>query len=198
MHRFMGNIWLNEPESYEIEENLVRFKTKPKTDLWQRTYYGYRTNNAHALLQECDFDFVMSTSAFFNYSTQYDQCGLLIYVDCENWVKVSLEYENNGLSRLGSVVTNCGYSDWASFDVEPRHSMSFRVTRYGGDFLLESSEEGHDFQQMRLLNLQCLNNESVQSSHVKTSPKVLAGLYACSPNESSFDAEFRDTTVTRK
>lgn len=31
----------------------------------------------------------------------------------ENWLKASVEYENNKFQHLGSVVTNHGYSDWA-------------------------------------------------------------------------------------
>ncbi|WP_245662995.1 DUF1349 domain-containing protein [Endozoicomonas arenosclerae] len=42
-----------------------------------------------------------------------------IYLDSENWFKASIEYENQDYSRLGSVVTNFGYSDWATTDIKP-------------------------------------------------------------------------------
>ena len=39
-----------------------------------------------------------------------------MYLDSENWLKASIEYENEKISHLGSVVTNNGYSDWAQPD----------------------------------------------------------------------------------
>ncbi len=32
--------------------------------------------------------------------------------DC--WLKTSIEYEPNGMCKLGAVVTNQGYSDWST------------------------------------------------------------------------------------
>ena len=37
-----------------------------------------------------------------------------MYLDSENWLKASVEYENEKCQHLGSVVTNHGYSDWAT------------------------------------------------------------------------------------
>ena len=41
--------WTRQPESYLIAENRVEIVTKPHTDLWQRTYYGFRNDNAPVL-----------------------------------------------------------------------------------------------------------------------------------------------------
>lgn len=40
-----------------------------------------------------------------------------MYLDSENWLKVSIEYENEKFQHLGSVVTNNGYSDWATTEI---------------------------------------------------------------------------------
>ena len=92
-----------------VEKNQVIIETDAGTDLWQKTYYGFQNNNAPAFLQEVvgDFTFVTKTE-FEESSVMFDQCGLLLYIDTENWVKVSVEYENESISRLGSVVTNLG------------------------------------------------------------------------------------------
>ncbi|HSO03656.1 MAG TPA: DUF1349 domain-containing protein [Candidatus Limnocylindrales bacterium] len=42
--------WLREPAHAPVDAELVRFTTSPGTDLWQRTYYGFRNDNAPALL----------------------------------------------------------------------------------------------------------------------------------------------------
>ena len=109
--------WINPPSQYEISENAVKLTTDPNTDLWQRSYYGFRNDNAPALLLKSGENFTFTVKVSFDYRERYDQCGVMIYIDSENWFKASIEYETDHFSRLGSVVTNCGYSDWATADI---------------------------------------------------------------------------------
>ena len=41
-----------------------------------------------------------------------------MYLDSENWLKGSIEYENDEFQHLGSVATNNGYSDWATTELD--------------------------------------------------------------------------------
>ena len=45
-------IWTREPESCVITQDVVEIITRPHTDLWQRTYYHFRNDNALALRME--------------------------------------------------------------------------------------------------------------------------------------------------
>ena len=111
--------WTREPKEYHITEDRVEIMTKPFTDLWQRTYYHFRNDNAPVLQMTTDekyFSFVVKTE--FDSKVRFDQSGIVMYLDSENWLKASIEYENDRIQRLGSVVTNHGYSDWASVDVD--------------------------------------------------------------------------------
>lgn len=38
--------WISPPKRFHIGENSVSIRTEPFTDLWQRTYYGFRNDNA--------------------------------------------------------------------------------------------------------------------------------------------------------
>ena len=70
-----------------------------------------------------------------------------MYLDSENWLKASIEYENDRIQRLGSVVTNHGYSDWASVDVDASiKSMWFRFSRREDDFCVGKLFGGTEFQ----------------------------------------------------
>ena len=72
-----------------------------------------------------------------------------MYLDSDNWLKAAMEYENEKIQRLGSVVTNNGYSDWASTDVDAAiKSVWFRFSRREDDFCVENSFDGIDFKQM--------------------------------------------------
>ena len=59
------------------------------------------------------FSFVVKTN--FTESLQhFDQCGIVMYLNSENWLKGSVECENDEFQHLRSVATNNGYSDWAT------------------------------------------------------------------------------------
>jgi len=178
--------WTREPAGYFIGDDKIEIVTAPHTDLWQRTYYHFRNDNAPVLQLETDekyFSFVVKTE--FESKHRFDQCGIVLYLDSENWLKASIEYENDRFQHLGSVVTNGGYSDWATTEI-PAHikEMWFRLSRRDDDYRLECSEDGVTFKQMRICHL-AKGNETIRF-----------GIYACSPEDSSFKATFTNMQVT--
>lgn len=172
--------WTREPLSWEINDDTIRITTKPHTDLWQRTYYHFRNDNAPVLQMTTDeryFSFVVRTE--FDSKHRFDQCGVVMYLDSENWLKTSIEYENERFQHLGSVVTNLGYSDWATTEIDASvKSMWYRLSRREDDFCIECSEDGQTFRQMRICHMH------------KATDAVSFGIYACSPEDSSFCATF--------
>lgn len=186
--------WLNRPHSFEITNDSVTITTDPHTDFWQRTYYGFRNDNAPALLFESQHNFSLTVRTSFVYQTLFDQCGLIIYLDSDNWFKASIEYENETFSRLGSVVTNYGYSDWATTDIQTPTAVWYRLSRRGPDFLIESSSEGVTFKQMRIFHLHSLGETSAEMGQLDppapAERPLRFGVYACSPLASSFKAQF--------
>lgn len=186
--------WLNEPCGKRIEEDSVVIKTDPGTDFWQRTFYGFRNENAHAYLVPLKENFTLSFRVSFAYKERFDQCGIAAYLDNENWIKGSIEYENESFCHLGSVVTNLGYSDWATQEIPAPDAWYYRLSRRGPDFLIESSKDGKTYSQMRVCHFHALGETTREMGH-EASPdtkgkEVLVGLYACSPLDSSFEAVF--------
>ena len=145
--------WTREPKNYEISENKVLITTDAHTDLWQRTYYHFQNDNAPVLQLETDerfFSFVVKTD-FENSHHRFDQCGIVLHLDAENWLKASVEYENDAFQHLGSVVTNYGYSDWATTEIPSTvKTMWYRLSRREDDYCIECSEDGAHFRQMRI------------------------------------------------
>lgn len=178
--------WTREPESYSIEEDRIEIVTRPHTDLWQRTYYHFRNDNAPVLQLETDekyFSFTVKTE--FESKHRFDQCGVVMYLDRENWLKASVEYENESFQHLGSVVTNMGYSDWATTEIDAsRKSMWYRLSRREDDYCIECSDDGLRFRQMRICHMW------------HGGGTVSFGIYACSPEESSFRACFTNMEIT--
>ena len=56
--------WTREPAEYSISADKIEIVTNPHTDLWQRTYYHFRNDNAPVLQMETDelyFSFTVKT-----------------------------------------------------------------------------------------------------------------------------------------
>lgn len=179
--------WTRKPESYKINEDSVEIVTKPNTDLWQKTYYHFQNDNAPVLQMETDekyFSFMVKTE-FSDSHTRFDQCGIVMYLDSENWLKGSIEYENGSFQHLGSVVTNHGFSDWATTEIDASvKEMWYRLSRREDDYCIECSKDGVTFQQMRVCHM------------YEGAGKIQFGIYACSPEDSSFKAVFSNMKVT--
>lgn len=178
--------WIREPGEYHIEGNRIEIMTQPNTDLWQRTYYHFRNDNAPVFQMETDekyFSFVVKTD-FTDSHHRFDQCGIVMYLDSENWLKGSVEYENDEFQHLGSVVTNNGYSDWATTEIcVDVKFMWYRFSRRESDYCIECSEDGIRYKQMRICHME------------KGGGKIKFGIYACSPENSSFRAVFSDMSL---
>lgn len=179
--------WTRQPKDFKTEDGKVYITTLPHTDLWQRTYYHFRNDNAPVFQMETDekfFSFIVKTD-FSGSHRRFDQCGVVLYLDPDNWIKGSVEYENDEFQHLGSVVTNHGYSDWATTEIPASVKvMWYRLSRREDDYCIECSEDGKRFRQMRVCHLH------------EGGGKIRFGIYACSPEESSFTAVFSDMQLT--
>ena len=179
--------WTREPQSCNVNADTLFITTAPCTDLWQRTYYHFRNDNAPVLqmkTQEQYFSFVVKTDFTQSYH-RFDQCGIVMYLDSDNWLKASVEYENEQFQHLGSVVTNNGYSDWATTAIPADvKTMWYRFSRRADDYCIECSADGVTFSQMRICHM------------YKGAEEISFGIYACSPEDSSFTAVFTDMKIT--
>lgn len=161
---FKDFYWINEPAESFVDESTVRITTEPETDLWAKTYYGFDFHNAPMLVtavEACYFTFTVHCA--FNYEYAFDQCGIVLYQDAENWLKSSAELEGSSL-QLGSVVTNLGYSDWSSREVSQGvRELWYRLSRRDSDFLIEFSFDGQTFSQHRILHMHTVSADGIGS-----------------------------------
>ena len=179
--------WTRQPKEFSIQPGRIELTTEPGTDLWQRTYYHFRNDNAPVLqmaTEEKHFSFTVKTD-YTDSSHRFDQCGIVMYLDTDNWLKASVEFENEEFQHLGSVVTNHGYSDWATTAIPADvKTMWYRFSRREDDYCIECSADGVTFTQMRVCHMW------------EGAGKVRFGIYACSPEDSSFKAVFTDMALT--
>jgi uncharacterized protein len=171
--------WHNEAKNHSIENGYLKISPDAETDFWQRTHYGFQADTGHFLFQEAKGDFILETHVKCDFKNQYDQAGLMIYVSDQCWIKTSVENETDEPKKLGAVVTNNGYSDWSTQDVEESFTeFTLRIIRKGSDYIVKFLKE-NEWVQLRMFHL------------FDAGKPVKAGLYCCCPKESGFTAGFK-------
>lgn len=179
--------WLNEPTRWETTSTGLQVWTDSPTDFWQRTHYGFQADSGHFLAADVDGDFLMECQVSFSPRHQYDQAGLMVRFSADCWLKCSVEYEPDGPSRLGCVVTNGGYSDWSTQDISAEVSqVSLQVRRAGPDFHAAYAPAATvSWSQMRIAHL----------TQAEANSRAQCGIYACSPQGPGYSARFHSLTV---
>jgi len=182
--------WRCAPTRWSSGNGLLVVEPDAGTDFWQNTHYGFAADNGHFLHMGVPGDFVLTTRLRFHPASQYDQAGLMVRHSAGCWLKTSVEFELEGPSKLGAVVTNRGYSDWSTQDFPPGvNEVSLRVRREGDDFIVETSTEtsalplGERWTQIRLAHL-------LLPRPTPSRALLRCGLYACSPKGKGYRAEF--------
>jgi len=171
--------WYHEPTSWKLKNRQLQITPDESTDFWQRTHYGFKADDGHFLYAEVKGDFVLEARMQCNFKHQYDQAGLMVRVSDQCWVKTSVELETDEPNKLGAVVTNHGFSDWSTQDVDDDFT----------DYRLKISREGSTY---IVAYFHTQSNEWVQIRifHLFDELEVKVGIYACSPKKAPFSARF--------
>jgi regulation of enolase protein 1 (concanavalin A-like superfamily) len=171
MQWWTGMVWLNEPPHCSVDDGILTLRTARETDFWQETHYGFRRDDGHFLHRAVPGDFDAEVVLQLDPNAKYDQAGLMVRRDPGSWLKTSLEFEPDGPSNLGAVVTNAGLSDWSMQPVTGfAGRLAFRVARRGTDYTVHAAVDGAALGRIRLARL-----------HADEGGPILVGPYACSP-----------------
>jgi regulation of enolase protein 1 (concanavalin A-like superfamily) len=122
--------WLNEPSSWgvkascddegyggshAVQPSKLVLTPPSKKDFWRRTFYQPTMikGDASALLCRVpsDEEITLEVSFSFTPKEQFDQCGVLVYLDESHWLKAGIEFAD-GEPRMSCVVCNV-FSDWS-------------------------------------------------------------------------------------
>ena len=137
----------------------LRLFAPSKKDFWSKTFYTplLVKSDASAFLYTVPDGLEITAKVDFEFSprTQFDQAGLLIYVDETHWVKCGIEY-CDGSPRLSVVVCN-DYSDWST---QPwgTNSVSLKIHKVNqsDSFVVEAAAKGCDnYNFVRIAHLSC-------------------------------------------
>jgi regulation of enolase protein 1 (concanavalin A-like superfamily) len=175
--------WFNEPRQWEVsqEAGLSMFVT-PGTDYWRETHYGFTVDDGPFYYTQLGGEFEISVCISADYRSRYDQMGLMIRINEQNWIKTGVEFVD-GKINLSAVVTRVK-SDWSiiSLDHYPEKVYLKAVRRLDAVEIFYSLD-GKAYQMMRL-------------AHFPDNVPVMAGMTAASPDGDGFRAHFEDFSIT--
>jgi regulation of enolase protein 1 (concanavalin A-like superfamily) len=123
--------WTREPVSQSQEGAVLTVEAAAESDWWRTTSYGFIHDDGHALVKEFPNESAIEVTFVLNYTEQFDQAGIFITADSENWIKAGVEF-CDGFPQVGAVVTQKN-SDWSVAPVAEwmNKEVTIRVSRSG-------------------------------------------------------------------
>lgn len=178
MNKDDGFYWVNEPATWRKEANCLSFTTDNKTDFWSKTWYGFERFSGHFYGVDVVGDFTFQVRVRADFTTLYDQAGIMFLADKDHWLKAGVEF-NDGAPAIGSVLT-LQHSDWATAPFPPDAKADefwMRLTRKGDALRLQYSTDGKTWPLLRL-------------AHFPRSDRCAVGVMSCTPERGGLSSQF--------
>lgn len=170
--------WSNDPKQTELKEGQFIVKAKPQSDYWQKTLYGFQRNSGHSLLHPFKKGKAMEvTFSLAAFTEQYDQAGIMLWLDKTHWVKAGIEM-SDGVPHVGAVVTN-EFSDWSLAPVPEweNKTVTIRASFLADALVLRARVDKEGWRTIRVAPFPYTSN-------------VGAGPFLCSPERDGFRVTF--------
>ena len=97
--------WFNEPEVWKIENKALIMSVTPQSDYWRISHYGFTVDDAPFYYATYGGEFEAKVKITGDYKVRFDQAGLMLRIDHENYIKAGIEYVD-GKYNLSTVVTH--------------------------------------------------------------------------------------------
>lgn len=175
--------WLNEPDRWEVKDKRTFvMQVPPQTDYWRVSHYGFTVDDAPFYYTTYGGEFEVKVKITGIYKTTFDQMGLMLRIDHQNWIKAGVEYVN-GKQNVSTVVTH-NTSDWSVVELSdaPRSIWMKAVRR------LDAVEVFYSLDDKKYT--------MIRTCWLQDNCPVMVGLMGASPDGAGFEAIFEDFKVT--
>lgn len=174
--------WFNEPESWSIKNNQLTMQVTPQSDYWRISHYGFTVDDAPFLYTTRGGEFEVKVKIAGDYKVRFDQAGLMLRTDKENYIKAGIEFVD-GKYNISCVVTH-HTSDWSVITLDK--SIDFiwiKAVRR-----LDAVEIFYSFDDK--------NYTMMRNCHLADNTPVMVGMMAACPDGNGFEARFEGFKIT--
>ncbi len=174
--------WFNEPQNWEIRGKSLVMDVTPKSDYWRISHYGFTVDDAPFYYAEYGGEFEAKVKISGDYKVRFDQAGMMIRLDHENYIKTGIEFVD-GKYNLSTVVTH-QTSDWSVIALDkPVEAIWIKAIRR-----LDAIEIFYSFDDKNYI---MMRNAWMAANH-----PVKIGMFAACPDGNGFKATFSNFKVT--
>ena len=173
--------WFNEPEKWDIKGNTLTMQVTPQTDYWRISHYGFTVDDApfYYTLRGGEFEAKVKISG--DYIARFDQAGLMLRIDHENYIKAGIEFVD-GKYNLSAVVTH-HTSDWSVITLEkPIPYVWIKAVRRLDAVEIFYSFDDKEYTMMR-------------NAWMQDNCPIMVGVMAASPDGNGFKAKFEEFSI---
>jgi regulation of enolase protein 1 (concanavalin A-like superfamily) len=163
-------------------DDRITVVADPRTDFWRITDCGQIRDNGHFYYRRVTGDFCAHVRFSGQYAVLYDQAGLMVRVDEENWLKCGIEFVS-GIQHASAVVTR-DYSDWSVVPLPSNPAtLWLRVARRGSTIEVHTSLDGAHYTMIR-------------SAYLRPAETAQVGLMCAAPEGDGFSVTFEGFAVS--
>lgn len=174
--------WFNEPSRWEISGKTLTMDVTPKSDYWRISHYGFTVDDAPFYYAEYGGEFEAKVKISGDYKVRFDQAGMMIRIDHENYIKTGIEFVD-GKYNLSTVVTH-HTSDWSVISLDkPVEYIWIKAVRR-----LDAIEIFYSFDDKEYIMM--------RNAWMAANCPVKIGMFAACPDGEGFKAAFSDFKVT--
>ncbi len=173
--------WFNEPTKWEIKNNSLTMNVTPQSDYWRISHYGFTVDDAPFLYTLRGGEFEVKVKVTGDYTARFDQAGLMLRIDHENYIKAGIEFVD-GKYNLSTVVTH-HTSDWSIIALDrPVPFVWIKAVRR-----LDAIEVFYSFDDVTYT---LMRNAWMPDNH-----PIMVGVMAACPDGNGFKARFDNFSI---
>ena len=173
--------WFNEPTKWEIKNNSLTMNVTPLSDYWRISHYGFTVDDAPFLYTLRGGEFEVKVKVTGDYTARFDQAGLMLRIDHENYIKAGIEFVD-GKYNLSTVVTH-HTSDWSIIALDrPVPFVWIKAVRR-----LDAIEVFYSFDDVTYT---LMRNAWMPDNH-----PIMVGVMAACPDGNGFKARFDNFSI---
>lgn len=173
--------WFNEPARWDIKEDRLIMYVTPKSDFWRISHYGFTVDDGPFYYAEYGGEFEAKVKVSGDYRERFDQAGMMLRKDHENYIKAGIEYVD-GRYNLSVVVTH-RTSDWSVISLDrPVEAIWIKAVRRRDAIEIYYSFDDKEYRMMR-------------NAWMEANCPLKVGMFAACPDGNGFEARFSDFSV---
>lgn len=173
--------WFNEPEKWEVKNDVLSMLVTPQSDYWRISHYGFTVDDAPFCYGVYGGEFETKVKITGDYKARFDQMGLMLRIDKENYIKAGVEFVD-GKFNLSTVVTH-KTSDWSIITLDKTLPFVWiKAVRK-----LDAVEIYYSFDDKTYILM--------RNAWLQDNTPVMVGMMAASPDGNGFNAKFENFTV---